>query len=757
MRFIKIKRGKDTVFVTDRPFIENKYHKTSEPFDPYRRMAYHGYEYDKSTGLDDGEIRAGLKKLAEELKDLPHPVLKARAVRYVLENTRIDVGEHDWFVGFWSVNRLAGEVTVSRWYDEVFSALPHVKQMMDDMNDLWSVRIWADFDHVVPDWGAVMRLGFPGLLERAKRYKEEHRLRGTLNAEAEAFFDGIIIQYEAIIDVIDRLYRHALTQRHEKAPRIAACLKSIRDGAPQNIYEAMQVIYIYFTVSECFDSYQVRSLGNGLDATLYPFYRHDTESGVYTREQIAELLRYFLMQWSAFGNYWGQPFYMGGTRADGATKYNELSELILDVYDSMDIFNPKIQLKVNEGTPDSVLNRAFDMIRRGHSSIAFCCEPGLIRAVMSYGASYGEALDMDIRGCYETGVRANEVSTSTGYINAAKALLYVFSNGYDGTLKKQIGPKTGELSELSTFEDFYAALLKQWDNLIEMTVAAAREYEKHLGYINPSNMYSATVEGALEKGRDAYQNGVKFNNSSVLNCGFATLVDSVMAVKEFVYDRGEISLCTLAAALESNWRGYEELQLKILRSPHKYGNNDAEADIYSEALSSYFASKVSSRANARGGVFKPLMHSAMMFEWQGEKTGATPDGRFAWEEMSKNASPSPGMDKNGVTALINSAIATRPYMYKEGHCLDVMLHPSTVSGDAGLAVMKSLLFTYMKNGGSTIQFNVFDTAALRDAQLHPEKYANLQVRICGWNALWNSLDRKAQDAYLKRAENIKVD
>ena len=76
------------MFNHDRKFIENKYHKTDEPFNPYARMAYHGYGYDKSTGLEDEEIRDGLAKLYEKTKDLPHPVAKAYAVKYVLENTK---------------------------------------------------------------------------------------------------------------------------------------------------------------------------------------------------------------------------------------------------------------------------------------------------------------------------------------------------------------------------------------------------------------------------------------------------------------------------------------------------------------------------------------------------------------------------------------------------------------------------------------------------------------------------------------------
>ncbi len=744
------------MFNDDRSFIENKYHKTDEPFNPYSRMAYHGYDFDKSTGLEDEEIKDGLSKLYEKTKDLLHPVAKAYAVKYVLENTKIDINEHDLFVGLWSVNRLANSVTLNKWNAEVFETiLPKVKQKMNDMNESGAVAIWPDFDHVVPDWDAILCLGFPGLKKRAEEYKELHKARGTLTPETAAFFDGIIIEYTAVIALVDRLYRLALTQNHDKAKKVAECLLHIRDGAPKNIYEAMQVIYIYFMVSECFDSYQVRSLGNGLDNTLYGFYKNDLKSGAYTKEEIKELFRYFLFQWSAIGNYWGQPFYMGGTNADGSTKYNELSYNILDVYDELGIYNPKIQVKINENTPDRLLFKVFDMIRRGKSCFALCCEPGMMKAVMSYGATYEEALNMDIRGCHETGVRANEVSTGTGYVNALKSVEYVFSNGFDSRTGKQLGLKTGELKDLKTFEDFYSAVLKQWENLIEMTIDVSKQYEKYLSFINPSNMYSATIEGALKKGADAYQSGVKFNNSALLNCGFASFVDAVMAVKEFVYDKKDVTLEELSAALAADWKGFEDLHTKVVKSLRKYGNDDAETDRYTEAMSAYFASRVNNRPNARGGVYKAIMHTAMEFVREGEKTGATPDGRYAGDEISKNGSPSVGMDREGVTALIKSALKARPYTYCESFCLDVMLHPTAVSGDEGLEIMKSLLFMYMKNGGQSIQFNVFNTETLRDAQKHPEKYENLQVRVCGWNVLWNNLSEKEQNAYITRAENIK--
>ena len=161
---------------------------------------------------------------------------------------------------------------------------------------------------------------------------------------------------------------------------------------------------------------------------------------------------------------------MGGTNNDGSTKYNQLSLEILDVYDKLEIYNPKIQLKINENTPDWLLRKAFDMVRRKNASIVFCCEPAMIKAVMGYGATYEEALHMDIRGCYETGVRGNEVSALSGYVNAAKAVSYVFTQGYDHAYGKQIGIKTPALSQLCSFEDFYFAFLRQWAYLIEESI-----------------------------------------------------------------------------------------------------------------------------------------------------------------------------------------------------------------------------------------------------------------------------------------------
>ena len=717
-------------------------------------MAYHGHDYDVATGLSDEEILAGLDELAKSTNGLDHAISKARAIEYVLNNTRIDANEHDYFVGLYSWNRLLRNSTVIKWKNEVFNEkIPEVGARMEELNASGAVAIWPDFDHVVPDWDSLVKLGFAGIRERARDYRRAREAKGGLTDKQKAFFDGIEIEYTAIIGFVDRLYRYALTKKHDKAERVSACLKQLRDGAPTNIYEAMQLIFLYFMISESVDHYQVRALGSGLDYTLYPFYVNDIKNGTFTRDEIRELLAYFMMQWSAIGNYWGQPFYLGGVDENGNTIINELSYDIIEVYDELGIYNPKIQIKYNDVIPKDFLDKVLDMVRRGRY-LVFCCEKGYTKAILSYGATEEEARTMDIRGCYEIGVRADEVCTITGYVNPLKAVSYVFSDGYDTTVDKQIGVKTGNIEAMTSFEEFYKAFLLQYGYLIDDVISLANAYDPYMEYINPSSMYSATIKTSLENAYDGYGGGVKFNNSSVLNCGLASAVDAVMAVKYLVFEKKAVTLAELRAALDANWEGYERLRAMALSCPYKYGNHNQAADECAREISKFFCARVHGKKNGRGGIYKAELHSAMQFVWQGKKTGATPDGRRAGDEISKNGSPSVGMDKNGVTALIMSALAIEPPTYAESICLDVMLHPSAVAGDGGLDVLKSLIDVYAENDGMAIQFNIFNSENLRDAQEHPEQYKNLQVRVCGWNVLWNNLSRAEQDAYILRAENI---
>lgn len=86
--------------------------------------------------------------------------------------------------------------------------------------------------------------------------------------------------------------------------------------------------------------------------------------------------------------------------------------------------------------------------------------------------------------------------------------------------------------------------------------------------------------------------------------------------------------------------------------------------------------------------------------------------------------------------------------------LDLGLLPSAVKGDDGLEAMYGLLTTFMNRNGHAIQINVLNADTLRDAQAHPEKYQDLQIRVCGWNALWNNISKVEQDGFIKQAEGL---
>ncbi len=721
--------------LVDRPYLENKYHKTTEPFNAFARMAYHGWEGDPATGLDDREMAETLKAYVDALPDTAHPVIKAKAFAFVLDHMRIGVDPHDYFVLLYNWNRPLNGVTVSRWSAQV-PMTDASKEFIRAYSASGDVAVWMDYDHAVPDWGALYRLGFPGIRDRAAAFRAEREKNGPLTEAEAAYFDGIAVTYGAILRLLCRLRDYAAGCTFEKAPLISDCLGSLANGAPKTLFERLMLIYLYFMLSESVDSYQVRSLGSGLDRDLERPYHDDLAAGRHTAEQLDGFIGYFLMQFSAIGNYWGQPLYLGGTYPDGKTKVSDVTMRILEIYDALGIFNPKIQVKYSRRAPAAYLAKIIDMIRRGHSSFVFICEDNVRKTFLSRGIPQERAWDFDVKGCYEFAVRAGEFSTAPFYINLLGSLVRALARCNDSDIYETV--------EAKYFEELTA--------VFEGGIRAVNEMEGMLGAVNPSNMLSATITSSLERARDAYHDGAEYETTVMIAGGLGSAVDALMAVKQLVFVRHAVTLGRLKEVLAENWSDVN-LRAQALALPQKFGCGEPESDACAEKICR-FAASYQGRPNSRGGVWKMTLHSARQYIELGKKTPATPDGRLAGEETSKNASPTQGMDRQGVTALIRSALATCPAQFTEGHGLDAMLHETAVRGEDGMAAMKALLCAYDAGGGTTIQFNVFNASTLHDAQAHPGKYQNLQIRVCGWNVLFNNMCKAEQDAFIRRAEAI---
>ena len=730
-------------FDKDREYLINKFRKP---------------QLDPSTGISNDAVIEQAAQLAQNLSGNPVAVIKARSFEFVCQQMMIDVNPHDCFPGFGCYERTKRPLkdVVSNFYWDVFN-----KYLKNSVDKMWNERqaaglhtIWPDFDHSVPEWDNILALGFPGLRDRAKDFRRKHAANGTLNADTAAYFDGIEITLNAVLECIGRLIDYA-RQHHADNPRIQREIRSLeqlRNGAPQDSYDVLMIIYLFFYFGEYIDSMQVRSLGN-LDAVLKPYCDRDLAQGRYTMEDIREFITCFLMQWGSIDNYWGHPFYLGGTAADGTTLYNEYSALILEIFDELAIPTPKIQLKIAANTPDWLLKQVLRMVRDHNSSLVFISEDNAREMLEKAGYTAEEARCCGIRGCYEI-VSRQANTTSGGYLNVLKCVELAMNNGYSKIGNFQCRCGAVKLEDMKSFDDFFQAFLAYLDDSIKAILKIDLTQEAYLHLINPGHLYSSTVDNSLKLGVDAFSRGTVYKETSIGLSGLGTAVDALMAVKKAVFDEKMLSLTELRDILNQDWEGAEKLRLKLLYAPEKYGNGIAEVDKYADFIAKFAAARISNQPNARGGCFILSGHGARQFIVQGQRTGATPDGRKSGAEFSKNLSPAMGADTNGITALSNS-ICTMDFHDLPGDFpLDVMMHPATVQGEEGLEAMKNYIFAHFANGGMQIHFNIFDTETLRDAQAHPEKYQNLQVRVCGWNVRFVELDKKEQDMYIARALRI---
>ena len=760
--------------------------------DTYLRRKFRQDVTDKATGVGQKDLLRRLEGIAADGKASGESwrVTKAKMFAAEVNEQSIDVSPFDWFPAIAVWNRLSLPTWKVCKGDRAREV--NAKILPADLVKEWrsgnADGTWLliqDFDHSVPDWRVIMKLGFPGMKTRLAKYA----------VKGDPFYEGLKIAMDAMLNGIDRFVaqgkkrvseisrrdteaqrgnsnlcdsatlRENNSTRSTRSTRLKkeiACLERLRNGPPQTAYDAMMFIWLYFFWSEHLDGIQCRSLTE-LDVTLTPYYDADIAAGRTNEAEFREQLRHFLWQWGSVANYWNQPVGLGGTRVDGTSEYNHVSRIILEVADEYAQPTPKFLVKVAPNTPDWAWNKMLDMARR-RRSIAFVGEEPTSKALKKWqGASDEECRTMVLHGCYEFDLADGCNQTICGYVNFLKPIekmleeFRVWSGGVEsGGVDSPTHPLLhSQITTLNTFDAFKSEYLRRLAAATARCREIAFELEKALTEVNPANLMTLSSEHALKTRKDGFADGCPRGNlSAILSAGLGTSVDALLAVKEIVYEKKEMSIAELGDAMAANWKGHEALRLRMLRSKRKWGNNDAEANALGAELADVFAAQLNGKPNSRGGMFIASGHSARQYINFGKKTGATPDGRLAGEEVSKNMSPTMGADTEGATALVNTLASSDVTKLPSDYPLDMMLHPSVCMGDKGLQAMKALVREFHRNGGSVMQFTVFSAEELRDAQAHPEKYENLQVRVCGWNVRWNDLSKAEQDAYIKRAENV---
>ncbi len=705
------------------------------------RNQFDNIKWNADSGVSPEELKEMYNSIMQNCGDLPKNIIKAKTFEMILKNSRIAIDKDDIFQ-----DKLFGrdmiEIQRRTWENKIIKEkLTDFHSQVSAAYECGAFRASSDFGHTSPNSQLLLDIGFTGLLDRINEYSQQT----GLTKKQIYFYESCKICLEAILHFIKRLANEI--EPYNKENSIA--LYNIANGKPQNIYEAMQLLIVYFFLHEYIGGTRVRTLGR-LDVLLYPFYKNDIANGIFTKEEIKEMIKFFFNKFWTAKVPFDLPLCLGGIDENGNEVTNELTYLLVETYNELDIHSPKIHIRVSDKTPEDFVKLVLKCIRGGNSSFVFVNDNTVIKSLMNVGIEEKDAMNYVPIGCYEPAVWGKEIGcTGNGGANLGKAVEFAITGGIDLNSGKQISVKTGEIK---TYEDFISAVKTHIKFMVESGMKYIREIEKYYGEIGPDPLLSAMYDNSIKTGVDVFEGGAEYNNTSYYIYFIASLVDSVCAVKKLVFEEKRVTFAELCEILKNNWEGNEKLRLIAKNIPEKYGNNNAVADEITKDITDYCASIINNKPNGRGGVFKAALFSIDHFVVYGAKTMATPDGRFAGEVLSKNLCATVGQDKNGITALINSATKIDHSKYPNGTVLDVILHPSAVSGDDGLHAFYTLLKTYINKGGMALHGNVFNTETLRKAQKNPEKYKNLQVRVCGWNAYFVNLSKVEQDCFIKQSE-----
>ena len=359
---------------------------------------------------------------------------------------------------------------------------------------------------------------------------------------------------------------------------------------------------------------------------------------------------------------------------------------------------------------------------------------GLIR----HGRKPEDAANFIPIGCYEPAVAGKEISCSGGnHLRLAAAVLNALDSG----------------EEPDSFEGFMSLCKEKLHRsciyMQEQQILCDMAWK----YALPAPLLSGTFDSCMARGRDMSDAGAEYNSSGCVISGIADAADSLAAIRYLVYEKKLCTVPQLREILKANWQGFEKLRDTVIRKVAKWGNNDPGADDIAVELAGFVSKELFTLPNGRGGYFFPALFGQMVVE-SGRTYGAFPSGRLAGEPLSKNMCAAVGMDKKGITALMKSVLKIDMRQFPNGTCLDLMLHPTSVQGQEGVQILVSIIRTFIAGGGSGLQFNIFDAGMLREAQRDPEKYSNLQVRVCGWNSRFVELTPESQETFIKQSEQL---
>lgn len=557
--------------------------------------------------------------------------------------------------------------------------------------------------------------------------------------------------------------------RKEELLKIADVCRHVPANAPRDFHEAIQMYWFTHlgTITEL-NGWDAMSPGH-FDLHLRPFYEKGIADGSLDREKAKELLSCF---WIKVNNTPAPPkvgvtaaesgtyndftqINLGGIAEDGSDGSNDVSYIILDVLDELQLLQPQVSVHISSKSSDRFLRHACKVMRRGSGYPSAFNAEAVFMEQLGMGKTVEDARTGGTSGCVETGSFGKEAYILHGYLNVPKIMELALNNGTDPLSGKRIGLETGDTREFTCFEDFYKAFEKQLHYVVDTKIRTDNYIQRMFARHAPAPYLSVLIHDCIENGRDYYDGGPRYNTDYIQCCGIGTVTDSLSVLKKHVFEEKTLQLVDLLRALRENWEGWEEMRQFVWNRTPFFGNDDEEADSIMQKVYASLLNAIDGKRSPKGPTYHVNMLSTTCHIYFGKKLGATPNGRLAHAPESDGTSPSHGADRNGPTAVIKS-LSRMDQLKSGGTLLNQRFLPSVLSGDSGLEKMGQLIRTYFKLGGHHIQFNVVDTETLRKAQKKPDEYRSLLVRVAGYSDYFVDLDQYHQEEIIARTaqENI---
>lgn len=549
---------------------------------------------------------------------------------------------------------------------------------------------------------------------------------------------------------------------------IETCQRVPYYGA-RSFYEAIQSLWFIHILLHIEGTGPVFTIGR-FDQYMYPFYKADLDHGKITKEETQELIEHLFInmtnilflydtqtaQGSAgFTQY--QTLSLGGVDKSGKDASNELSYLCLDAAKAVRTTQPDIAILCHpRETPYQLKMKGVELVQLGLGLPKFFNTETIKTQLMELGYSREEASLGWIQGCSEPyGPGSKQYGHTAGImVNLPLSLEAVLFNGIKRTPGQngsglQLGLATGNPVSFKSFDEFMEAFKKQVKKQINDGHVAGSYMELVQGKNFPLIFQSLLTDNCIERGLSTNAGGARIPVGPGISFtgGWATVADSLAAIKKLVYEEKRISMTDLLKVIDANFEGFEPIRQMLINETPKFGNDVDYVDDIAKDIFQFATDEVRKYTCILGNKNVPATNVSVSYIIFGTYVWATPDGRKAGAAFSDNVSPSDQRDKEGPIAHMNSV--TKLGLERQFGTIHNIYFTNTDGEDKKHKII-NIVDTYHSQGGHHLQINCIDKQTLLDAQKYPGKYPTLMVRVAGYVAYFVDLSKKVQDYIIGR-------